>query len=32
MEADLANHIWSIEEMVVLLGRKSVLDGLYQAA
>ena len=31
MEAGIASHIWEIEELVSLLERKSILDGLAQA-
>jgi len=30
--AGLANHLWDIEELVNLMGPKSVLDGLTQTA
>ncbi len=30
MEAGLAHHVWSIEELVGLLEPKSILDGLYR--
>jgi hypothetical protein len=32
MEAGIANHVWTIEEMVKLLDRRSILDGLTKAA
>lgn len=32
MEAGLAHTVWTIEDMVKLMERKPVLDGLYQAA
>jgi hypothetical protein len=32
MEAGLAGHVWSIEEIVTLLERKSILDGLIRVA
>jgi hypothetical protein len=32
MEAELTSHVWSIEEMVFLLEKRSILDGLYQGA
>ena len=32
MEAGIANHIWSIEDMVKLLESKAILDGLRQTA
>jgi hypothetical protein len=32
MEAEISNHVWSNEETVVLWERRSILDGLYQAA
>jgi IS1 family transposase len=32
MEAGIANHVWSIKEMVNLLDRRSILDGIFQAA
>jgi IS1 family transposase len=32
MEARIANHVWSIEEMVKLLEGRSILDGIIQAA
>ncbi len=32
MEAGLANHVWTIEEMVGLMESKSILDGLKQTA
>jgi hypothetical protein len=31
-EAGIAGHVWSIQEMVGLLDRKSILDGLCQVA
>ena len=32
MEAGIANHVWSIEEMVKLLDGRSILAGMFQAA
>jgi len=32
MEAGISNHVWSIQEVVELLDRKSILDGLFQVA
>jgi hypothetical protein len=32
MEAGIAKHVWSIEELVELLDRKSILDGLHHVA
>jgi hypothetical protein len=32
MEARISNHVWSIEEMVKLLGARLILDGLKQTA
>ena len=32
MEAGISNHVWTIEEMVKMLDRKSILDGLFQVA
>jgi IS1 family transposase len=32
MEAGIAKHVWSVEELVELLDRKSILDGLHQVA
>jgi hypothetical protein len=32
MEAGLANHVWSIEELIKLMEPKSILDGLQQAS
>jgi hypothetical protein len=31
MEAGISNHVWTIEEMVKMLERRSILDGLRQA-
>ena len=32
MEAKLADHVWSIQEIVKLLDGRSILTGMYQAA
>jgi hypothetical protein len=32
MEAGIADHVWMIEEMVKLLDRRSILDGLLRTA
>jgi IS1 family transposase len=32
MEAGIADHVWSIEEMVRLLDARSILEGLYRVA
>jgi hypothetical protein len=32
MEAGIANHVWTIEEMVKLLDERSILDGLIRVA
>jgi hypothetical protein len=32
MEAGLAHHVWTIEELVKLMEPKSILDGIFQAA
>jgi hypothetical protein len=32
MEAGICDHVWSIQQLVELLDRKSVLDGLFQVA
>jgi hypothetical protein len=32
MEAGIANHVWTIEEMVKLLDRRSILHGLTMVA
>ncbi len=32
MEAGIADHVWSIEEMVKLLDRRSILECLQQTA
>ena len=32
MEAGIANHVWTIEEMVKLLDERSILDGLCLAS
>jgi hypothetical protein len=32
MEAGLANHVWTVEELVALLEPKSILEGIKQSA
>jgi hypothetical protein len=32
MEANIFDHVWCIQEVVGLLDRKSILDGLMQTA
>jgi hypothetical protein len=32
MEAGIADHVWTVEEMVALMEPKSILDGLQRAA
>jgi hypothetical protein len=32
MEAGIAGHVWTIEEMVKLLDGRSILDRIFQAA
>ena len=31
MEAGIANHVWTVEEVVALLASRSILDGLVAA-
>ncbi len=32
MEAGIANHVWDVSELAELLGRRSILDGVMNAA
>jgi hypothetical protein len=32
MEAGIADHVWTIEELVNLLEGRSILDGIFRAA